>query len=105
MKGFSKEELKRDFPNLVKEIEDTPSENRLSVKIDRSRGYMPNVIDFIMRCDRNEEAIEIIDFLERRKEITSAYADSLRKQVIEKGVRSFGKKRNPGYYFRAFGEK
>ena len=105
MKGFSKEELKRDFPNIVKEIEETPSEENLSVKVDRSRGYTPNVIDFIMRCDKNEEAIEIIDYLEKRKEITPAYASSLRKQINEKGVRSFGKKRTPGYYFRAFGKK
>jgi len=105
MKGFSKEELKRDFPNIVKEIEETPSEENLSVKVDRSRGYTPNVIDFIMRCDKNEEAIEIIDYLEKRKEITPAYASSLRKQINEKGVRSFGKKRTPGYYFRAFGRK
>ncbi|MGC8936614.1 MAG: DUF2095 family protein [Candidatus Methanomethylicaceae archaeon] len=105
MKGFSKEELKKDFPNLVKELEDAESIENLNIKIDRSRGYTPNVIDFIMRCEKNEEAIEIIDYLEKRKEITSAYAESLRKQVNEKGVRSFGKKRTPGYYFRAFGKK
>ncbi len=105
MKGFSKEELKKDFPNLIKEIERSAAEENLNIKIDRSRGYTPSVIDFIMRCDKDEEAIEIIDYLEKRGEITHVYASALRKQVNEKGVRSFGNKRAPGYYFRVFGKK
>jgi len=105
MKGFSKDELKRDFPNILKEIEETSSEDNLSIKIDRSRGYTPNVIDFIMRCEKDEEAIEIIDYLQNRNEITPAYAEVLRRQVNEKGVRSFGERRTPGYYFRVFGKK
>ncbi|MGQ9759357.1 MAG: DUF2095 family protein [Candidatus Methanomethylicaceae archaeon] len=103
MKGFSKDELKKDFPNLIREIEAT--QDRPGLRIDRSRGYTPNVIDFIMRCKKDHEAIEIIDYLERRGEITSLYADALRKQINEKGVRSFGNKRMPGYYFKTFGKK
>lgn len=105
MKGFSKDELKKDFPNLIREIEANDSEDQCGLKIDRSRGYTPNVIDFIGRCERDDEAIEIIDYLEKRGEITHIYAEALRKQVKERGVRSFGRKRTPGYYFKVFGKE
>jgi len=64
------------------------------------RGYDPDVIDFIRRCDTDEQAKEIIDYMERRGEISSEYAEKLRKQLKEKGVRSFGPKKEPGYYFK-----
>jgi hypothetical protein len=96
---ISKEEFKKLFPNIAKELE---GNNGIHLKVDKSRGYNPTVVDFIKRCEKDEEAIEIIDFLEKRGEITKEYAESLRKRIKEKGVRSFGKKREPGYYFRAF---
>ncbi len=96
---ISKEEFKKLFPNIAKELEEN---NGITLKVDKSRGYNPTVIDFIKRCEKDEEALEIIDFLEKRKEISEEYAESLRKRIKEKGVRSFGKKREPGYYFRAF---
>lgn len=103
MKGYSIEELRKMFPNLMKEIENTAPEEKIVLKVDKSRGFEPTVIDFIKRCDKDEEALEIIDYLERRGEITKEYAESLRTRIRERGVRSFGRKRKPGYYFRAFG--
>lgn len=103
MKEYKIEELRKAFPNLMKEIEGTSVEEKITIKIDKSRGYEPTVIDFIKRCENDEEAIEIIDFLEKRGEITKDYAESLKARIREKGVRSFGKRRKPGYYFRAFG--
>lgn len=104
MREYSKEELRKMFPNLMKELEDVSIEDKIVLKIDKSRGFEPTVIDFIKRCDRDEEALEIIDYLERKGEITKEYAESLRIRIREKGVRSFGRKRKPGYYFRAFGK-
>ncbi|MFW9923021.1 MAG: DUF2095 family protein [Candidatus Thorarchaeota archaeon] len=65
----------------------------------RFSGYNPNAIDFIRRCDTDEQAFEIIDFLEKKEEITGSEADSLRKQIKTKGLRSFGEKKIAGFYF------
>ena len=60
------------------------------------QNYSPNYVDFIRRCKTKEEALEIIDFLEKRKEIDSKVAKKCRKQLEKEGIRSFGtlKKRN-----------
>ena len=97
------------FPNLYREME----LKKMSIAIDavrldeaeaekeasRPKGpTMPTPIDYLRRCDTDEEALEVISYLERRGEITSEHAERLRKQVTEHGVRSFGKKREWGYY-------
>ena len=66
----------------------------------RFAGYDPNAIDFIRRCDTEEEAIEIIIFLEKKGDLTSEQAQALRKQLLEKGLRSFGEKKEEGFYSR-----
>jgi len=65
--------------------------------------YMPDVIDFIRRCDTKEQAEEIIDYMEKRGEIKKQYAENLRKQLRERGVRSFGPKKEENYYFKQGG--
>lgn len=67
---------------------------------DKFTGYNPDVVDFIRRCDTEEQAAEIIDYLEKRNEISYEYALKLRKQLREKGVRSFGSKKESDYYFK-----
>lgn len=62
--------------------------------------YLPDVIDFIRRCDNEKQALEIVDYMERRREIDPHYARWLRKQLKEKGVRSFGPKKEDDYYSR-----
>ncbi|MEM2715000.1 MAG: DUF2095 family protein, partial [Candidatus Bathyarchaeia archaeon] len=66
-------------------------------------GYNPDVIDFIRRCDTEEQAEEIIAYLEKKGEISQSYASNLRKQLKEKGVRSFGPKKEEAYYLRQAG--
>ncbi|MEJ5292336.1 MAG: DUF2095 family protein [Candidatus Methanosuratincola sp.] len=100
--GFSEKELKRDYPNLYREVRSASASVR-PLKVDRGRGYDPSVIDFLQRCSTDEEGLEVIDFLEKRGEISEAYANSLRKKIAESGIRSFGKKRESGYYFKKFG--
>ncbi|MHA1917664.1 MAG: DUF2095 family protein, partial [Candidatus Ranarchaeia archaeon] len=58
--------------------------------------YSPNYVDFIRRCKTKEEALEILDFLEKKKEIDSKEAKKIRNQLEKEGIRSFGtlKKRN-----------
>jgi hypothetical protein len=62
--------------------------------------YVPDVVDFIRRCDTKEQAEEIVNYLEKRGEISRDYAQKIRKQLCEKGVRSFGSKKEEGYYFK-----
>ena len=111
---IDKEQFKRMFPNLAREM--NGEDNRISITSIRSdiesgekivsesfRGYNPDVIDFLRRCDDEEQAYEIIDYLERRKEISGKYASQLRKQLKEKGIRSFGSKKEDGYYLKKAG--
>lgn len=105
-----REKLKKYFPHLAREIEARSMSMemrayRSDVEVAerdlssfRFGGYVPDVIDFIRRCDTEEQAEEIICFLERRGEVTHEYADRLRKQLHEKGLRSFGSKKEPDYY-------
>ena len=71
-----------------------------SAEKDAFRGFMPTVIDFIRRCDTEEEALEIIEYMEKRGEITSEYAYHLKRQLSEMGLRSFGSKKDVGFYFK-----
>lgn len=66
----------------------------------RFSGYSPDVVDFLRRCSTDDEAMEIIAFLEKRGELKSVHAKELRKQLQSKGVRSFGSKKNWGHYER-----
>lgn len=108
---FDKETFKKLFPNLAKELES--KENKVSVNSVRTDmhteeramskrfvNYMPDVIDFIRRCDTEEQAEEIIAYMEKRGEIEKQYAEKLRRQLREKGVRSFGPKKEENYYFK-----
>ncbi len=67
---------------------------------DRFSGYSPDVIDFLRRCTTEDEALEIIDFLEKQGEINAVHAEELRNQLRRKGLRSFGSQKSWGYYER-----
>ncbi len=108
---FDKKTLKKMFPNLARELE--TGENRVTVNSVRTNeqtaekassqrfvNYTPDVIDFIRRCDTDEQAEEIIAYLEKRGEIERQYAEKLRKQLKEKGLRSFGSKKENDYYLK-----
>jgi len=103
--------FRRMFPNLAKEMEEKRQGVRISsvrsditaaerASSDRFASYIPDVVDFIRRCDTKEQAEEIISYLEKRGEISSTYARKLRKQLREKGVRSFGPKKEDDYYLK-----
>jgi hypothetical protein len=103
--------FKKMFPHLAEEMEaekskvsinsvrsDPPAEEKASGK--RFDNYNPDVIDFICRCDNDKQAKEIIDYMEKRGEIDQKYAQKLRTHLRKKGVRSFGARRDEGYYLR-----
>jgi hypothetical protein len=109
---LEKEAFKKMFPTLAKEL--GSGENRVSVnsvRTDNEAGekhvtrrkfvhYLPDVIDFIRRCETQKQAEEIIDYMERSGEIDRLYAQNLRKQLEDKGVRSFGAKKEEDYYLK-----
>ena len=104
------DEFEKKFPNLANEMKQcemlikirssrTETENELKDP-EKFSGYIPDVVGFIRRCGNAEEAKEIIDFLEKRGEISHEYAVKLHTQLQERGLRSFGSKKECGYYFR-----
>jgi hypothetical protein len=100
------DDFRRKFPHLAKELE----EEKMKICIDEVRtqptegrektlsGYIPDVVDFIRRCDTLGEALEIVDYLEKRNELSFDAAVKLRAQLKLQGVRSFGPKKEVGYY-------
>jgi hypothetical protein len=108
---IDKKRFKTIFPNLSEEMENKQCKVAISsIRSDvrtgesavskRFDGYVPDVIDFIRRCDNEKQAEEIINYLENRQEIDSAYARRLKRQLRGKGVRSFGPKKQDDYYSR-----
>lgn len=108
--------FRKMFPHLADEMEEGKSKvNINAVKSERPStaekkpaakcfdNYNPDVIDFLCRCDTAKQAAEIIDYLEKRGEIDHQYAQKLRTQLKKKGVRSFGAKREEGYYLKESG--
>ena len=69
------------FPNLSRELEAedtkvpidavrTDSDKVEQAQSDRFRHYDPTVVDFIRRCDTEEQAETIIAYMEKRSEVT-----------------------------------
>jgi len=112
--AFNEERFRKMFPHLAKELES--GESKVCIRSVRSdinagervasdcfEGYKPDVIDFLRRCDTEEQAVKIIDFMERRNEISTEYAEKLRRQLKEKGVGTFGPKKEDDYYLKRGG--
>lgn len=126
--AVDKHSLKKMFPNLYRELEE--GENKVSIDAirkdaeqteqcscneceeelelgnevpDKLRHFNPQAVDFIRRCDTEAQATEIIDYLQKKGEITGEYADELRCQLKRAGVRSFGSKKEENYYFKEGG--
>ena len=100
---MEKDRFKKLFPHLAEELES--NESKVVVEVEgRSKrkweGYIPGIVDFLRRCDTDEQGYEIIEYLEKRGEITQDRALELKKQLREKGIRSFGSRKREGYYTR-----
>ena len=109
-----KKSFKKMFPNLSEELEGednrvgidsvrTDAEAAENAVLDKFHHYNPTVVDFIRRCDTDAQAEEIICYLEKREEITKEYAEELRQQLKNEGLRSFGEKKDDNYYFKQGG--
>lgn len=107
---MERERFKKLFPHLADEIDSERSKAQLndyySENDDSNRGekrkwagYDPDVIDFIRRCVTIKQAIEVIDYLERREEINTEQAVEIRRQLAKEGLRSFGTKKGKDFYY------
>jgi hypothetical protein len=124
-----KNEIKKMFPHLLRELEG--SDNKVSIDgvradgaeaekndldpeeimlaqadaavPDKFRHYNPTVVDFIRRCDNDAQAEEIVAYMGKRGELTKEEASEVRAQLKKEGLRSFGCKKEDGYYFHQSG--
>jgi len=101
-------DIEKIFPNLSKEIKDKRSKNlainsvrfhdTANTELNPSELTNPDVISFLRRCETDMQGLEIIDYLLNRNEITEDQAEGLKIQLKAQGIRSFGSKKDIGYY-------
>ncbi|KXA90588.1 hypothetical protein AKJ37_01385 [candidate division MSBL1 archaeon SCGC-AAA259I09] len=106
MPKYNPDYFKEKFPHLFKEIKNRSETVEIeSIRTSSDEGKKatkedsrPNIIDFLRLCDTEDEALEIINHMEKESKIKPSYAKKLRQQLTHKGLRSFGSKRKPGEY-------
>lgn len=100
------EEFKKKYPKLAEEMDKGVSKTSVEFEVEKpapSRkfaGYDPDAVDFIRRCRTDDQAFEIIEYLEKRGEVSKEEAERMCAQLKNEGVRSFGKLKEAGYYDR-----
>ncbi|MHA2433616.1 MAG: DUF2095 family protein [Candidatus Thorarchaeota archaeon] len=104
---MSEDDLKEDFPALSDEMETGGTQKH---RIDGVRvmseekpepavvHFTPSVIDYIRRCDTDEQAVEIVEYLLKRGELSQKEARAIKVQLKSDGIRSFGAKRERDHY-------
>ncbi len=99
------DELRKKFPHILKELEEgglpitgSRVDDIQSVEMSDPHAVEPSIIDFLRRCSDEEEALEIIAFMESQKQIGGDYAKKFRAQLLKRGLRSFGSKKEQGHY-------
>jgi len=100
---YDREEFKRKFPHLHKELEELEEEALTQAELqdanrDSLNGHIPDVISYIRRARTDSEAVEIVNYLRKRGEISEEHSRTLLKHIQEEGVRSFGSLRTWGHY-------
>lgn len=104
---YSIDEFKKKYPALFKELfEDKPKENTditlyfEGVMHDPWRGYVPGPIDYIRRSKSLDEALDVINYLEKRGEISSEEARMYREKLLNEGLEAFGPRKEDNYYYK-----
>lgn len=102
---WDKRDFKKLFPALSEELEEADKYEesmRDRATEEPLRGFIPGPEDYIRRCSTDEEALGVIEFLRKTGEISDDESERLKRQVGERGVRSFGPLREEGYYLRTY---
>jgi hypothetical protein len=105
------DEFRKMYPALSKELEDsdaieygvegvrTMSGEKEEESVNEGT-FLPNAIDYIRRCDTVPQAVEIIEYLVNRGELTAGQARDIKKQLKTDGLRSFGTKKEKDHYLK-----
>lgn len=119
--NYSKEELKEKFPNLISEIDHKEKvlkieavNNEFEEAINSANDYdycedlsNPGALDFIRRCKNNDEALEVLNYLLKRDEISKQDHNFIVKKIneedgLKKLINACGGYKSPGYYVRKY---
>ena len=128
--AYDRVEVKKFYPHLYSEISnkkssmqidavETTKENKgdNSDELDETHEdeipdelINPGPKDFLRRCQTNEEAIEILNYLLKREELTQEDYDNFLKEIkkeggLEKLIKECGGFKRPGYYERKYYKK
>lgn len=121
--SYDEEELKMQFPNLTSEISQNVKQmsiNGVSIKIDKGEKDLindyeedlrnPGVFDFIRRCNKLSDALNILDYLLKRKEISLDLYNVIKQNLSEtdglnKFLNKIGGYKEPGYYQKKYYKK
>ncbi|MHA1669194.1 MAG: DUF2095 family protein [Promethearchaeota archaeon] len=119
---YAKGELQEYFPNLTSEINQGKKSIKISA-VEKEKGGKnnsdnfelkyeenisnPGVIDFLRRCSTIEEAIEILEYMNVRKEIPEELFNYLRERIFQKEgliklIDEYGGPKKKGYYIYKF---
>jgi len=120
--SYDKDELKERFPHLITEIagkkkfvkidsiENTNDLKQSIVEMSNTDELVnPGAIDFLRRCTNNDEALNILNYLLKQKEISEEDYNSLKYQILKGvGLKKFidkhGGFKDRGYYERKYRE-
>ena len=97
---FDAKDFEKSLPHLSSEL--IKGEKKINIQGIENDIPDPIAIDFIRRCNTKEAAFEIIDFLLKRKEISLEEFQSLKDQIRNQGLSSFGSHKKKGYYERKY---
>ncbi len=125
--SYDKKELEKFMPNLISEISNKKKQLKIdSIKFDIEQANKeqelipqscipnelinPGAIDFIRRCTTNEEALEILDYLLKKKELTVNEYEEYKRKISQKGglkklIEESGGFKKPGYYVEKYYKK
>ena len=117
--SYDKEDLKTHFPNLTSEI--IQKKKQLSIDAvcttkdqekDPFKNYKedicnPGVFDFIRRCDSLNDALSILEYLFKRKEVSEELYNLIKAHLSEddglnKLLNRIGGYKEPGYYQKKY---
>jgi len=107
--SYSTNDVKKKFPHLFNElkknnqkIEITGIKHPAKATEKSDEIYYPTAEDFLRRCNTHEEALEILEFLLKRKEISKEKYTHLMNRLKNEGVECFGERKAWGYYERKY---
>ncbi len=102
---MSVDEFKKKYPALYDELFSRDKSMDLTLTFEKRiddpwRGYVPGPIDYIRRAKSLEEALQVIDYLEKHGEITSDEARMYREKLLSEGIEAFGPRKEDNYYYK-----